>query len=190
MKIDPGIEPEKTRSADLFNLHFILKWICQHHCWALTSKKKMNSKFGLVLSFSLSPDLLNWPLHHWKTCHGKPLSRINEAKFSHGSNPFTSTIWLEILLSRCYTFPWSLGKRIWVTIETKPSGWCEETIHDNHFWEFSGRVKLNSSYIRYSPELSFALEEKLVLSCIVYGLLKEKIKKKQVKTVKKVSCAT
>ena len=158
---------------------------------ALTSKKKMNSKFGLVLSFSLSPDLLNWPLHHWKTCHGKPLSRINEAKFSHGSNPFTSTIWLEILLFRCYTFPWSLVKRIWVTIKTKPSGWCKETIHDNHFWEFSGRVKLNSSYIRYSPELSFALEEKLVLSCIVYGLLKENIKKKkQVKTVKDVSCAT
>ena len=32
--------------------------------------------------------------------------------------------------------------------------------------------ELNSSYIRYSPVLSFALEEKLVLSCIVYGLLK------------------
>ena len=43
---------------------------------------------------------------------------------------------------------------------------------------FLGRVKLNSSYIRYSPELSFALEEKLVLSCIFYGLLKENIKKK------------
>ena len=56
--------------------------------------------------------------------------------------------------------------------------------------EFSGRVKLNSSYIRYSPGLSFALEEKLVLSCIVYGLLKKNIQKNQVKTVKKVSCAT
>ena len=70
MKIDP-LNPKKL--GPWIDLIFISFWngYVNTTVECANQEKQMNSEFGLVLSFS--PDLLNWPLHHWKTWHGKPV---------------------------------------------------------------------------------------------------------------------
>ena len=87
---------------------------------ALTNNKKKELEiWSCLLPFLLICQIFA-PLGNlsWETSIFS-LSRINAAKLSHGFNPFISKIWLEVLLSCCYTFPWSIVKRIWVTIKTK-----------------------------------------------------------------------
>ena len=69
-------------------------------------------------------------------------------------NPLTPKIWLLILPSGCYTFPYKLITRIWCSIKVISCTWwvwvfslpvCwimygyyKENLHVNHFWELKG----------------------------------------------------